>query len=231
MIQCFSLNRLSHEELRAFAARVNELLSSATQSNLRKLASDFQEASSEFEVAVQNTPELLALEIQAKDTAVDEAWRGLNTELENNLDHPNEHKREASSQVYDIWAEFGDPTELPFDEEYSTIAKILDAVSNIPRDVLVAAAVDEWFDALQERYRSFIGLWGAEGKSDAQRIARQLKQTRSALEAAYDELISWANCWFIYEDDAWFKKFDVDLNEEIVRIKEGQKCNCSAATT
>ena len=223
MIPLFSVNKLSHEELLAFANSLNHLLSFATNANVKALAAKLQAATVDFEAAVQSTPDLLALEIQAKDTAVDEAWRGLNTELENNLDHPNERKRDASSQVYDIWAEFGDPTDLPFDEEYATLAKIIEALDNVPADILMLAAVDEWFEALRERYRSFIAIWGEEGRSDAQRLARQLKETRSALESAYDELVQWANCCFAYEEDSWFQKFDTALNEEIARIKEQNK--------
>ena len=111
-----------------------------------------------------------------------------------------------------MWKRYPDPTELPYEEEYSSIRSIIAIVSKIPQHVMELAGVDEWFESLKKSNDAFMVLWGDGNSTDKQRAANQLKRSRADLEAAYHDFVAFVDGWVRYaEVDERFNAIDTEV--------------------
>lgn len=212
MIQAINLSKLNHDEVLAFSRKVCDVMNNCDSDTAKKASKTLTDAADDFDKVLEESPELISLEIQAKDTAVDQSWRGMNAELELRLDHPNENVRRASATIYEVWKRYNDPTELPYEEEYKSIKAIIALISKIPADVMKTAGVDEWFESLKANHDSFMALWGEKTVTDSQRLANQVKKARAAMESAYNELALFVDGWSKYaEIDEKFNAIDDEV--------------------
>ncbi len=211
-IQNIALSKHNHVYMLKLSQKVCDVLSKVDSETARKSCASLQASVEEFNKVLDATPALISLEIQANDASVDQAWRGMNAELENHLDHPNQKKREASATVYEVWKRYPDPTELPYEQEYASIRSIIAIISKIPRNVMELAGVDEWFDSLKESNDAFMTLWGDNSSTDKQRTASKLKRARADLETAYNDFIAFIDGWVRYaEVDEKFNAIDAEV--------------------
>lgn len=218
-IQNITLGKLNHEDMLTLSEKVTAVLSKVDSETARKSCASLTDATESFRKILDAAPGQISLEIQANDEAVDQAWRGMNAELENHLDHPNQKKREASATVYEVWKRYPDPTELPYEEEYSVIRSIIAIISKIPRDVMERAGVDEWFDFLKKCNDEFIALWGDGKSTDKQRTANQIKRARADLESAYLDFVAFVDGWVRYaEVDEKFNAIDAEVETVVDAI-------------
>ena len=215
MIQALNLSKLNHDEVLAFSDKICGLMDKVSSETAKKSSIALHDAVSNFGKILEQSPDLISLEIQAADTSVDQAWRGMNAELENHLDHPNADIRSASATVYEIWKRYDDPTELPYEDEYKTLKTLIAIVGKIPADVMKTAGVDEWFDALKERNDEFMSMWGEKTVTDSQRLANQVKKSRADLEASYADFVSFMDGWSKYAEID--EKFN-DIDDEVAGV-------------
>lgn len=219
MIQPLNLGKFNHEEILNFSRRICDALDGVSSDTAKKGARSFKDAVDAFDKKLEESPELISLEVQANDANVDQAWRGMNAELENHLEHPNEKVRNAAATVYEVWSKYEDPTELPYEEEYNRLKSLILVISKIPAEVMKDAGVDEWFESLKERHDLFMSLWGEKTATDSQRLANQVKQSRAALETSYAEFVSFMDGWSKYAElDEKFNEIDGEVASVVDKI-------------
>lgn len=217
-IQSLELSRLNHLDALAFCRKVCDIVGAGDSVTAKKCVAELCNSVEAFAVALDESPELISMEIHAADSDVDMAWRGMNAELENHLDHPNESVRDASAAVYEVWCRVADPTELSYEDEYKQLKMVIGQISKVPADVMKNAGVDEWFDALKKRYESFMALWGEKTATDSQRLANQVKKNRATMESCYNEVALFVENWSKFADlDDKFNEID----SEVAKVVSG----------
>ena len=221
MIQELDIAKLKNDELLEFCQKVCAVLNNVNSETAQKSCRTLVAATEDFAKVLDESPTMISLEIQAVDESVDQAWRGMDSELDNNLDHPNAKIREAAATVQKVWQTYSDPTDLPYEEEYSRIKSLIAIISKIPGDVMVTARVDEWFDALKTRYDKFMTLWGEKTATDTQRFANQIKRMRAELENKYTELAAFVDGWSKYaEIDEKFNAIDDEVANVVKHLND-----------
>ena len=219
MIQPLNLGKFNHEEVLEFSRKICHTLEGLHSETAKKGSKPFADAVDAFAKKLEDSPELVSLEVQANDADVDAAWRGMNAELENHLEHPNPKVRSAAATVYEVWSKYEDPTELPYEEEYNRIKSQILVISKIPANVMKDAGVDEWFEALKDRHSIFMSLWGEKTATDSQRLANQVKTARASVETSYAEFVAFMDGWSKYaEIDEKFNEIDDEVAQVVEHI-------------
>ncbi|MBQ9396134.1 MAG: hypothetical protein IJU23_11570 [Proteobacteria bacterium] len=219
MIQPLNLGKFNHEEVLEFSQKICHTLDGVHSDTAKKGGKVFADAVAAFAKKLEESPEIVSLEVQANDANVDQAWRGMNAELENHLEHPNSKIRNAAATVYEVWSKHEDPTELPYEEEYNRLKSLILVISKLPVSVLKDAGVDEWFEALKERHSLFMSIWGEKTATDSQRLANQVKTARASLEQSYAEFVAFMDGWAKYAElDEKFNEIDDEVAHVIDHI-------------
>lgn len=194
-VKSLATGKLNHEDLITFCRKIIDCLKSVSSDTATKSVDQLSKLVESYDQMLDMSPEFVSLGLQSLDSSVDAAWCGMNAEIENHLEHPNEKVRKAAADVHAVWSRIADPTELPYEDEYARIKSLIAIVSKIPADVMKDAGVDEWFEALKKRNAEFVELWGDKADSDSQRLANQIKKIRGDVEATYGDLVSFINGW------------------------------------
>lgn len=214
-IQTMDLDKLSYNDLLSFITMISAILKDVTNEAVHASSEDFLEAADAYCKAVSNAPEILSQDVLLKDAEVDDAWMGIDTELENNLNHPNAEKRNASDKVYQIWSVFPDPTSMPYSEEYALMKDIIAALDQLPVELLKSACVDEWFAALKERYSDFMVNWLASSTAETLKQAEEIKSTREAVHEEFETLCAFLAAYIKIEDTEDMQMLFSNLNNLI----------------
>ncbi len=218
-VKTLATGKLNHEDLIKFCRQIIDCLQNVSSDTACKSVERLNKLVESFDHMLDKSPELVSLDLQSLDASVDAAWCGMNVELENHLEHPNEKVRTAAADVHAVWSRISDPTELPFEEEYARIKSLIAIISKIPADVMKAAGVDEWFDALKTRNEEFVALWGSKADSDAQRLANQVKKARGEVEDAYGDLVSFLNGWVRFAQvDEKYNDIDGEISPIVDKV-------------
>lgn len=154
-----TINRLKYRALRrdeqhAFNLRVLSILE-ATCGAFGKPYFEFKDAAERFAAILHDRGFVVSLSVDAYDRRADEAWRGLDLQIEASLRHPDETVRLAAQNVKNVFSKTENPTKLNYDQEYGALAILLSQLKAIDRTTLELAHVDVYIDYLDQCVRDF----------------------------------------------------------------------------
>lgn len=186
-----SINRINYKALRrdeqhSFNNRVLHILDT-TCGACGKPYSEFKTAAEQFGGILHERGFVTSFSLDEYDRKADDAWRGLDAQIEASRKHPREEVKKAAQVVNDVFSKTANPTNLNYDQEYGALSVLLSQLNAIDRSVLVAARVDEYVDYLGKCVNDFME---ASQKSIDAKSKQQIGTILSASQNCYK---AWQN--------------------------------------
>lgn len=230
-ISTFSLALMHTEECFGFFKLVKEETALLTGEAVKPAIEAFTTAYDAFDGALKDTAStpggMLATQCDARR---DFAYRGLAAFVKVVAQyHPNPDFRNRAQEAKDILDKYGDPTSLPQTKESGILHNLLQDLAGLDGEESEAAGMKPFIDELDAAEEAFLKAVKQRTEEDAQRVTGIVKQTRTATETAYRQLIDVVNALSVLNpSDESYTTFADHLNALIDRQKTVLKARNTA---
>lgn len=192
-IQSFELSSFQIHELAAYCAEVEGFSLQYLAQDHANLYADFSKALIHLRMQWADAAETLANQIDEADTAADQAWNAIYTQLKINLNHYQNDVREAAQKTLKVFNLINNPTRLPYNEEYAQLDRLIALLDEISTETRETAMVDGWIKELKNRVALFKALYKNNTDDSNEFNTGATKTARLALVDAYRSLIDKIN--------------------------------------
>lgn len=125
-IESIDLTRLRNDEDFGFQQQVLAEAEKLTQETDKQMVATYKAAVDEFDAALKAAQgSALTASLTEADRLADEAWSGLNATVKAQLTHPLDDNRAAAEETWALLKKYGNPTSLPYNEEYGALYNLL----------------------------------------------------------------------------------------------------------
>ena len=215
-IKTISISRLRNDEWLGFLTHILNRLNDTPVFLGSHQAQVFKESVEQYKRQMASENIVSGQTVIDADHAADQAWSCLNAQLKVALLHPNEAHREAAERLYKHLKKYGNPTQLPYDEEYAKLQKLLDNLEapECEADLKLTHA-DDWVKALRERYDNFMKVYQRRIESAAAISPGAIKIARMDTENCYKGFVEYLDALLVLMPNEDVEKFAAELNTQI----------------
>jgi len=212
-IQSFSPKNLRNEEDFGFQKQILAETESLTAETDKQMVATYKAAVDGLDAALQVAQgSSLTAALTEADQRADEAWSGLNATVKAQLGHPVEANREAAEEAAAILKKYGNPTSLPYNEEYGSLHNLLQDLTAFGTDKQKLCYIDAWVTELQTRYDEFTALRGERTAEEGAKVQGAVKTARTACDEAYKTLVACVNALAILQGETAYATFIDNVN-------------------
>lgn len=162
------------------------------------------------------------------DAAVDQAVSGLRAHLQALLLYPDDDTSEAARQLWNAIDQYGNPTQLNFQEEYAIVARMLETLEAFDPGIANTATVNAWLPALRTRYDAFMAMLKSYDAERAAVVPGTVKNARQALASTWKPLCDLINGLAIVSPSEALENLIAEMNTRIQSKKTALKQRKSA---
>ena len=184
-IGMLSLDALEHDELYEVLHDINKQLTCLFDS-VPEDAKNYMEAVEELDKAWSEDKDNAMI---AADTAADMAWKDFDAFLNGIINYPVVKISDAATEVKYVFDQFGDPTDLPYEQEYDVLKNLIAALEEIPAIIRQNAMVDPLIEQLKQRHAEFIKLFQMYEKTDELQNFVAIREAKAKVSKEYRDLI------------------------------------------
>ncbi len=142
-----------------------------------------------FMTAVNAAAEAYGADSRAIDAKNDLFWRWIQTELRNNLNHPDDAVREASEEIDALFESWADPAGLKKEAKSEALEAHLAQLSAFGKEKLTRAQIEPWVKALQKGIEQLKAVRLEKGRSEAAAVSKATEAERAALLQTHDDIM------------------------------------------
>lgn len=153
------------------------------------------------------------------DTQRDIAWRGANTYVKAMTAHPAEATRTVAMEAKSLFDKYGDPTNKAQTEESGVLHNLIQDLQALPAEKRTALALDAWIADMEAKEKTFLAAVQQRTSEQSTRIVGIVKQSRLAVDEAYDKLVETVNALVLLEGETTYAPFIDHVNVLIDRQK------------
>ena len=154
-------------------------------------------------------------ELIAADTAADMAWKDFDAFLNGMINYPVDKISSAVGEVKFVFDPFGDPTDLPYDQEYDVLERLIAALEAIPAEVRKDSMADPLIDQLKQRWSDFMKLFKMYESTNELQNFFAIKDAKAKVNREYRELMETCNSKLKLEGNAELESFATRVNDVI----------------
>lgn len=184
-----------------------------------KLRSAYQAFSENFHVTAVKYGDTLS-EI---DNNVDLFWRSGRAILKVNLKHPEEEIRSLSTELYNVYQTYGDPTHMSYQKQYGVIDALLCKLKTYDEDQLKLAGIDRWVKALREAFETFCAISETKTANLTKVEVGGAKRIREEFISTYNAFVERMNAIAVLMPDEAHDKLASLINTVIAEFKAAEK--------
>jgi len=219
-IETFNIARLRNEEDFGFQKQILAETESLTAETDKQMVATYKAAVDGLDAALQVAQgSSLTAALTEADQRADEAWSGLNATVKAQLGHPVEANREAAEEAAAILKKYGNPTSLPYNEEYGSLHNLLQDLTAFGTEKQKLCYIDAWTAELQTRYDEFVSLREQRTAEEGAKVLGIVKQSRTDCDEAYKTLVACVNALAIMQGEAAYATFIDNVNVIIDEAK------------
>lgn len=200
-IATFSISTMRTEEAFGFFKLVKEETALLTDETVKPTVSAFTAAYNAFDDALKDSASTPSSALVTEgDARRDFAWRGCNAYAKTVAQyHPDLDIRSQAQEVKSLFDKYGDPTSLPQTEESGVLHNLLQDLEALGETKLSAIGMTVWITELTNSEDAYLSAVKQRTNEEAQRVTGIVKQTRTAAEAAYRQLVDVVNALFVLQ--------------------------------
>ena len=230
-IQKLDLTRLRIEEVFAFLQLVQSETKYLTDDLTKTAVEQLNAAMGSYDGALKDPAVVPSVSLANEcDAKRDLAWTGLSANVRVLAAyHPDPDIRATGAKVEAILSKYGNPTRLPQAEESGVLHNLLQDLQALPADELRYAGLDVWIEALATAESEYLAAVATRTVEEAARVNGIVKQTRSAAENAYRQLVALVNALACANGSEPYADFVSHLNALIDRQKTVLKTRATLA--
>lgn len=230
-INAFTLTTLRNEEILGMSLEIADKIKGVPTVANSAQGKAFLDAIPAYAAALDMEKVLTYKDLVLADTAVDQAVSGLRAHLQALLAYPDDDTREAARQLWNAIDQYGNPTQLNFQEEYAIVARMLETLEAFDSAVTVTATISAWLPALRTRYDAFMVMMKSYDAERAAVAPGTVKTARQALVATWKPLCDLINGLAIVSPCDALENLIAEMNARIQSRKTALKQRKSAKKT
>ena len=154
-------------------------------------------------------------ELIAADTAADMAWKDFNAFLEGMINYPVTKICSAVGEIKFVFDPFGDPTDLPYEQEYDVLERLIAALEAIPAETRKDSLADPLIEQLKQRWSEFMKLFKMYESTDHLQKFFAIKDAKAKVNREYRELMETWNANLRIEATEQLESFASQVNDII----------------
>ena len=230
-VNAFTLTTLRNEEILGMSLEIADKVKGVVAVADSVQGKAFLDAIPAYAAALDMEKVLTYKDLVQADTAVDQAVSGLRAHLQALLVYPDDDTREAARQLWNAIDQYGNPTQLNFQEEYAIVARMLETLEAFDSAVAVTATISAWLPALRTRYDAFMAMMKSYDAERAAVAPGTVKTARQALVSAWKPLCDLINGLAIVSPSDALENLIAEMNARIQSKKTALKQRKSAKKT
>lgn len=219
-IENLSLTRLRTEEDFGLQKRVEAETALLTLESDAPMVATYKAAVDAFDEALKASTKnpMAATAIQA-DEAADATWVGTNMQIKAMLNHPDETRRAIAEEAADIFAKYGNITNLAYNEEYGRMHNLLQDIDKMGEEKLQKICIDAWIAEMHKCYDAFRTADAARTAAAAGREVGIVKEKRIIADEAFRSLCTRVNALVLVNGETPYGEFIDRVNVIIAQAK------------
>lgn len=219
-IENLSLTRLRTEEDFGLQKRVEAETALLTLESDAPMVATYKAAVDAFDEALKASAKnpMAASTIQA-DEAADAAWVGTNMQIKAMLNHPDETRRAIAEEAADIFAKYGNITNMAYNEEYGRMHNLLQDIDKMGEEKLQKICIDAWIAEMHKCYDAFRAADAARTAAAAGREVGIVKEKRIIADEAFRSLCTRVNALVLVNGETPYGEFIDRVNVIIAQAK------------
>lgn len=219
-IENLSLTRLRTEEDFGLQKRVEAETALLTLESDAPMVATYKAAVDAFDEALKASAKnpMAASTIQA-DEAADATWVGTNMQIKAMLNHPDGMRRAIAEEAADIFAKYGNITNLAYNEEYGRMHNLLQDIDKMGEEKLQKICIDAWIAEMHKCYDAFRAADAARTAAAAGREVGIVKEKRTIADEAFRSLCTRVNALVLVNGETPYGEFIDRVNVIIAQAK------------
>lgn len=187
---------------------------------LKTAVEAFRQAYGKFDDALKASATVPAAKVAAEmDAQRDESWRAMREYVKATMAYPVFDIAQTAAEVYDLFKKYGDLATLPQTEETGRLHNLLQDLSAIDSERMLAANFTTPFEHLRQCEKDFLVAAGERAAQEGAVEVGIIKQSRIAADAACRTLTDMVNALAIVNGAEPYKPFVEPVNAHIDRMK------------
>lgn len=219
-IENLSLTRLRTEEDFGLQKRVEAETALLTLESDAPMVATYKAAVDAFDEALKASAKnpMAATAIQA-DEAADATWVGTNMQIKAMLNHPDQTRRAIAEEAADIFAKYGNITNMAYNEEYGRMHNLLQDIDKMGEEKLQKICIDAWIAEMHKCYDAFRAADAARTAAAAGREVGIVKEKRIIADEAFRSLCTRVNALVLVNGETPYGEFIDRVNVIIAQAK------------
>lgn len=198
-VVALGLNKFNLSELMEICTHVELIVQNGLSKSELPIMASYQDRLQTFSAAVKGKADILGAALVELDAKVDMAHEAIGLILKANVMHYDIRIAEIATEVQNVYLEVDNPTQLPYEQEYPAILRLLTLFETVPTKDLALAGIAGWVVELRQRYQAFMDKLNTQEQFKDTKQASMVKSSRLGLIAAYKELIEQLNALYILQ--------------------------------
>lgn len=230
-INPLDISRLRNDEDFGYQSRVLALATAMlTQETDKPVVAQYKAAVDAYDAALkQATKNSLTVEVEAADAQVDHLYTGLTLYLRSLTYHPTENVRTQAEGVLAIIDKYGKLTTLPYNQQYGALQNSMQELAALPAETATLLALTEWLEGINQAVARFQIARDRQTAEQSQYQTGLVRDTRTAADAAYRQLVSSVNAFAIAFGEENYAAFIAQMNVMIADIQAELKARKTRA--
>ena len=240
-IETISLSKLVNASHLQLMNRINALIiAKGTDASTLDIAAEYQlfKDSLLIEEESQRNEGSSALTIQLAnvDTYRDNLYKGFCLIVEGNLNHFDANIVASAQRITRIIDKYGNPTNLPYDQETTKLASLIADLEAASADVDKLSLL-QWVPVIKKANTDFVALVSSRSEEHVKQIGPSVKEARAITDARYRTIFDRINALAILKSSSTITTFILGMNDiiadyrTIIAIKEGKANTASKPST
>lgn len=229
-VETIRLRSMTNVEMYGYCKDVEQQLVDSIR-QLSDAMRAFIDARKAFEVALKPSEAAVSGEdLSRADALVDEAWSDAKAYFKAMLKHPSVECATAAENIYKVFEQYGNPTDLPYSVQYGTMERLLGDLSQIDEATIERAAGKVWIEAISARCDAFNERYALRVQEKSIQKCGVTKEARNALDSAYRLVVEQLNANLILAPTPEIEDFVARLNALITARRMAFKAKKTRAT-
>lgn len=161
------------------------------------------------------------------DFARDKSWKGSYSYVKAMCKHPDLEVRAIAQEVLDLYEKYGNPMDLPQIQESRIIHNLLQDLNNISLESMEKLYFSKWKEDLENKEQDFLTALDERTQLQSKRQTGIIKETRTASDNAYRELIYTVNASILINGKEPYSVFVNNTNVFIKNMKTTLKARAT----
>ena len=149
----------------------------------------------------------------------DEVFSGLSATIKACLNHRNEAKREAATQLNIVFNQYGNVARKPYNEETAAIQKLLSELKGSYSAYCITLDLGEWIADLEAKNNEFESLMKSRFTEGATKLDIAMRQARTDIDVVVREITTMLDALMLVNGATAYEPFVKEYNARVEKYE------------